>query len=202
MLALAPTELDRAAALLVAGRLVGVPTDTVYGLAAAFADDAAIDSLFAAKHRPDSMPIAVLCGSTDEAATLATEWSEHAALLARRFWPGPLTLVVRAAAPLCRRVRAEHGVGVRVPDDPTCLGLLARTGPLAVTSANLHGGEPATTATAVSSTFDDPAVAAVIDDGPRDGVVSTVVDLTGDSPLFLRVGALSREELLGAISEG
>jgi L-threonylcarbamoyladenylate synthase len=201
MLVLGPTELDVAARLLEQGAVVGVPTDTVYGLAAALGDDDAIESLFAAKRRPDSVPIAVLCATQEQAASLSTSWNHAASRLTRRFWPGPLTVVVEASDELTVKLGARRGIGMRVPADLTCLALLGRTGPLAVTSANLHGEPPSTSAAQVAAAFGDSVVRAVVDDGPRDGDVSSVVDLTSGSVVVLREAALALDVLLSSVSE-
>jgi L-threonylcarbamoyladenylate synthase len=198
VLSASPASLEAAAALLAAGEVVAVPTDTVYGLAAAIGDEPAIHRLFSAKHRPTSLPIAVLCATTADVRGLVTAWPTSAARLARRYWPGPLTLVVDAAPALATRLGAAHGVGVRIPDDTCCRALLGLTGPLAVTSANLHGHRPATTAAAASA-LGDP-IAAVLDDGVREGEVSTVVDLTTGSPVVVRDGAIRAADVLAAIS--
>ena len=192
-------SLAAAAALLADGAVVAVPTDTVYGLAARLDDDAALGRLFAAKRRPATAPIAVLCATTAGARGVATQWPPSAARLARRFWPGPLTMVLAAPPALAARLGATGGVGVRVPDDAVCRALLEVTGPLAVTSANRHGGVPATTSEAVVASLGDD-VAAVLDGGVRDGVVSTVVDLTGPAPLVLREGAVPASAVLAALS--
>jgi L-threonylcarbamoyladenylate synthase len=195
-----PASLDRAAELLAAGAVVAVPTDTVYGLAVRLGDAAAIGALLAVKHRPASLPIAVLCATTADAVGLATTWSAGAGRLAARYWPGPLTLVVGADPALAASLGAARGVGVRVPDDAICRALLARTGPLAVTSANRHGAPPATTAAAALAL--GAGVAAVLDGGSRRGEVSTVVDLTAPSPVLVREGALAARDVLAAFSEG
>ena len=195
---LAPDELDAAAAMLAGGAVVGIPTDTVYGLAVPL-DDAALEALFAAKRRPDDVPVAVLCVDRDDVVALGATLPPIADRLAAALWPGPLTLVLDAPAVLVRRVRAVRGVGVRVPDDVVCRSLLALTGPLAVTSANLHGAPPATTADEVMSTFAGSGVAAVLDGGRRGGVVSTVVDAVGQ-PMILREGA-RLDEVRALLSE-
>lgn len=193
-----PSSIDEAVELLSLGSVVAIPTDTVYGLAARLDDDAPVARLFAAKRRPASLPVAVLCASAEEAAALAAAWPKSAAALARRYWPGPLTLVVAAPRALAARLGSARGVGVRVPDDALCRALLERTGPLAVTSANPHGVAPATTAAGVAAVAE--GVAAVFDGGTRDGAVSTVVDLTGATPLLVREGALAFAELLEVLS--
>jgi L-threonylcarbamoyladenylate synthase len=193
------TAMDEAVRLLDDGQVVGIPTDTVYGLAARLEDEA-IKRLFAAKRRPSSVPVAVLCGSLDDAVALSASWPPEASTLAASHWPGPLTLVVAADPALVARLGGAGGLGVRVPDDGLCRTLLERTGPLAVTSANLHGAPPATCAADLAALGDD--VAAVLDGGTRDGAVSSVLDLTGPVPVVLRAGAIAADVLLAAISPG
>ena len=166
-------ELETAADLLNSGAVVGVPTDTVYGLAARLDDDASVRRLFAAKQRPSSVPVAVLCAAAGDAREVSSSWPDRAATLAARFWPGPLTIVVDADERLAARLGALRGVGVRVPDDELCRSLLRRTGPLAVSSANRHGEPPAASAADVAAAFADADVAAVLDGGTRGGVVSS-----------------------------
>jgi tRNA threonylcarbamoyl adenosine modification protein (Sua5/YciO/YrdC/YwlC family) len=195
-----PTSLDTAAALLGAGLVVAIPTDTVYGLAARLDADAPVEALFAAKRRPASVPIAVLCASSAEAVRLAARWPPAAARLAERHWPGPLTVVVDADPVLVARLGSQRGIGLRVPGDARCRALLARTGPLAVTSANAHGAPPATTAAEVVEL--GAGVAAVVDGGTCGGPVSTVVDLTVAPPTVVREGAVAASEVLGLLSGG
>ncbi len=195
MRTLSVDELAVAAELLAAGRIVAIPTDTVYGLASRPDDDDAVAALFAAKRRPGVVPVAVLCASEAQARGLATQWPASAARLAVRFWPGPLTLVVDAPAASTKRLGAAHGIGLRVPNDDVCRALLRLTGPLAVTSANVHGDEPATTAKEVAQSFGDE-VAAVVDAGTRDGAVSSVVDVTSSVAAVLREAALKSEDVL------
>jgi L-threonylcarbamoyladenylate synthase len=197
VLANTAASIDEVVELLGAGSVVAIPTDTVYGLAARLDDDASVQRLFAAKGRPATLPIAVLCASTEEAVHIATVWPQSAATLAQRHWPGPLTLVVDADNALVTRLGSVRGVGVRVPSDRLCGVLLERTGPLAVTSANRHGEPPSTTAAAVLAAV--ARIAAVLDGGTRDGAVSTVVDLTGPSPVIVREGAVPHAGLLDAL---
>jgi L-threonylcarbamoyladenylate synthase len=199
LLANTPASIDEAVELLCAGSVVAIPTDTVYGLAARLDDDASVQRLFAAKDRPASLPVAVLCASTEAAMRIATTWPPAASTLATRYWPGPLTLVVDADRALVARLGSDGGVGIRVPRDPLCGAVLERTGPLAVTSANRHGEPPATSAADVLAAVVD--IAGVLDDGTRDGVVSTVLDLTGPLPVVVRDGAVPRAELLDVLRE-
>jgi L-threonylcarbamoyladenylate synthase len=177
--------------LLRAGRVVAVPTDTVYGIAADMALPDAIVRLFAAKHRPPEKAVAVLLAELAQAEALA--WLRpHARVLGERFWPGGLTLVL----PLLQGVRlpdelAGAGtIGVRIPDHDAPRSLARALGPLPTTSANLSGDTDARDAAEVAAKLGD-AVALVIDGGPiRGGPASTVVDCTGERPSILRQGAI------------
>ncbi|HEY8080677.1 MAG TPA: L-threonylcarbamoyladenylate synthase [Acidimicrobiales bacterium] len=197
---LLPADLDIAVELLATGAIVAIPTDTVYGLAARLDDPMAVASLFEVKRRPAHVPVAILVCDDEAAQGLAALWPRTAERLAKRFWPGPLTVVVAAEPALTERVRSDRGVGVRVPADELCLELLRRAGPLAVTSANLHGDSPAHAAQDVVGAFAGSAVAAVLDAGRRDGTVSTVVDLSSGGVTVVRVGAISSDEVHAAIS--
>jgi tRNA threonylcarbamoyl adenosine modification protein (Sua5/YciO/YrdC/YwlC family) len=192
-------DLDEVAALLARGDVVAIPTDTVYGLAACMADAGAVARLAMLKRRPASVPIAVLCATAADAMAIAATWPTGAGALAGRFWPGPLTIVVPVDEVVARGVGAEHSVGLRVPADDTCRALLARTGPLAVTSANPHGEPPASTAQEVRQAFWGEDLAAVLDDGPREGSVSTVVEVGSDTLAVLREGAIAAVDVLAAL---
>jgi tRNA threonylcarbamoyl adenosine modification protein (Sua5/YciO/YrdC/YwlC family) len=179
---------DRVGAELRAGRCVVVPTDTVYGLAALLSAPAAVDGLAALKGRPRSVPIALLVTDLTQATEVA-DLTPAATALARRHWPGPLTLVVDAAPGIGTTVGSEDGsVGVRCPDHPLLRALAAVVGPLATTSANRHGEPPATTAADAAAAF--PTLGLVVDGGVCDGVVSTVVDVRTATPEILRQGGV------------
>jgi len=199
---LASGELDDAAALLELGEVLAVPTDTVYGLAALLTNRAAVARLSVLKGRLQSVPVAVLCATPDDARRLSSSWPPAASVLSLALWPGPLTLVVPAPLDLAVRVGATDSVGVRVPDDAICRALLERTGPLAVTSANLHGAEPAMSADDVIAAFAGAGLAGVLDGGRRDGAVSSVVDVTGAAPVVVREGAIARDGLLALLRGG
>ncbi len=174
-----------------AGRIVAVPTDTVYGIAADMALPDAIVRLFAAKQRPPEKAVAVLLADLAQAEAIA--WLRPPArALGERFWPGGITLVL----PLLRGVRlpaelAGAGtIGVRIPDHEAPRALASVLGPLPTTSANLSGGADAKDAAEVAATLGD-AIALVIDGGPiRGGPASTVVDCTSQRPRILREGAI------------
>jgi L-threonylcarbamoyladenylate synthase len=190
-------EIERAAEVLRRGGLVAVPTETVYGLAANAEDPAAVARIFAAKGRPSSHPLIVHLGG----AQYLDDWVETvppaARLLAERFWPGPLTLVLRRS----RRVPLEvtgglETVAVRVPNHPVTLELLAAFGGgVAAPSANRFGSVSPTTADHVRTELGD-AVDCVLDGGAcQVGLESTIVDVTGDVPRVLRPGGVTREDL-------
>ena len=175
-----------------AGRIVAVPTDTVYGIAADMALPDAIERLFAAKRRPPEKAVAVLLADTAQAESLG--WLRPAARsLADRFWPGGLTLVL----PLLAGVRlptilaaGTETIGVRVPDHDAPRALARALGPLPTTSANLSGEPDLRDASEVAERLGD-ALALVLDGGPiRGGPASTVVDCTAERPKLLREGAI------------
>src|SRR3954449_11445576 len=188
--------LDAAAAAIGEGKLVLLPTDTVYGVAADAFTPAAVTGLLAAKNRGRAMPVPVLIGEASTLGGLVVNLPPVANDLAQAFWPGGLTLVLEHAPPLAWDLGdAEGTVAVRLPDDDLARDLLRRTGPLAVSSANRSGRPAATTAAQALEQLGDH-VAVVLDDGPRDSsAASTIVDCTGPVPRVLRVGAISVEQL-------
>jgi L-threonylcarbamoyladenylate synthase len=167
---------------------VVVPTETVYGLAVDPSVPGAMDQLFAAKGRPSDKPVALFVPAVGD--VLGRGAGDGAAALAQRYWPGPLTLVLETP---------QGPTGFRIPDHPVTLALLEDYGaPLAVTSANLSGGAPATTAEEAVEAL-GASVSLVLDAGPvRGGVPSTVVKLGGGEPEVLREGAIPTEEILAA----
>jgi L-threonylcarbamoyladenylate synthase len=197
-----PASLRRAAAALVDGDVVAVPTDTVYGLAVDPTQPEAVARLFALKGRPEDVPLPVLVAGPEQLALVAGELEVAAAELAAKFWPGPLTLVVPRRAEFTVDLggppAALQTVGVRRPDHPVVVALCELLGPLAVTSANRHGQQPATMAAQVASVFpgpDGPAV--ILDGGTCDGIPSTVVECRGPAARCLREGAISWSLLYG-----
>ena len=188
MLPVSPVAIAPAVAALREGRIVGVPTDTVYGIAADPFREEAVATLFSAKGRPGVKPIPILVANPDAARRIGV-LDEVAATAAAVHWPGPLTLVVRRVPGLPDWVGdPERGsVGIRVPDHPVALGLLAAFGPLAVTSANRSGEPPAPGHEAAREQLG--GTVAVYLEGTGSGApASTVVDLTGPEPRVLRAG--------------
>jgi L-threonylcarbamoyladenylate synthase len=194
-------ELAGAAQLLAAAKVVAVPTDTVYGLAVDPRLPAAVAALFELKGRPDHLPLPVLVADTAQALALARLGPAHRALgvLAERFWPGPLTVVVPLVAGASLALGGDGtSVGLRCPATDRLRRLLALTGPLAVTSANRHGQPPCTTAGQVRAVFGGE-LELVLDGGGCDGVPSSVVSLLGDEPELLRAGQIGLAEISGAL---
>lgn len=196
-------ELAEAEAALRRGELVVIPTDTVYGLAADAFNPAAVQALLAAKRRGRHMPVPVLVGSWQTIDGLTTHVPSVGTELIQAFWPGPLTLVVAQAPSLAWDLGDAAGtVAVRMPLHPVALDLLARTGPLAVSSANRSGEPPATTVEQARAQL-GTAVARYLDGGPCAAPVpSTIVDLTVPGPpRLLRAGALPLERLREVVPE-
>ncbi|MGE0095368.1 MAG: L-threonylcarbamoyladenylate synthase [Alphaproteobacteria bacterium] len=201
---LAPSAdaIAKAGRLLRAGRLVALPTETVYGLAGDATDERAVAAIFAAKGRPHFNPL-IIHYAADTDARRDAVFAETADVLARRFWPGPLTLVL-PRAPNCRiSLLASAGldtVAVRVPAHDVARAVIEATGhPLAAPSANVSGAVSPTSAIHVAESLGDK-VSLILDGGPcRVGIESTVIDLSGAAPTILRPGGLPREEIEMAI---
>jgi L-threonylcarbamoyladenylate synthase len=178
------------------GGLVVLPTDTVYGLGADAFTPRAVSMLLAAKGRGRNMPPPVLIGNMRAASALVESLGGFGQDLIDEFWPGPLTLVFRAAPTLKWDLGDTLGtVAVRMPLHPVALELLRKTGPMAVSSANRHGFPAATTAVEAQSQL-GAAVSVYLDGGPcADNVPSTIVDLTGTVPRMLRAGVVNIDQL-------
>lgn len=191
-----PAALQRAAAVVREGRLVVLPTDTVYGVGADAFDEVAVAMVLAAKHRGREMPPPVLVPSARTVDGLAVDVPMYARILMRRFWPGPLTLVLRAQPSLQWDLGDTNGtVALRMPADDVALALLEEVGPLAVTSANVTG-QPAATSAPEARDQLGGAVSVYLDDGARTGgVPSTILDCTGQEPVVLRAGALDGAQI-------
>jgi tRNA threonylcarbamoyl adenosine modification protein (Sua5/YciO/YrdC/YwlC family) len=184
------------------GELVVLPTDTVYGVAADAFDPVAVRRLLDAKGRGRDMPPPVLVGSAGTLDALGSAVPSWARVLVEHYWPGPLTIVVREQSSLQWDLGDTRGtVAVRMPHDPVALELLARTGPLAVSSANTTGQPAATDADRAASMLGD-SVSVVLDGGPTtDDRPSTIVDCTAVRPRVLRVGAVPVAELRAVLAE-
>ncbi|MBD3689941.1 threonylcarbamoyl-AMP synthase [Nanchangia anserum] len=196
---LSPGDRARVKECLAADNLIVVPTDTVYGIAARIDSPTAVKALVGAKGRHLRLaPPPVLIGSLDQVDLLCSEWRPRAAALAEKFWPGPLSIVVPARTEaLGWDTRVHDGtVALRQPNHPELQALLTEIGPLAVTSANIHGLPPATTIEAAQDTFGE-RVGLYIDDGPTEGPVpSTIVAVVRElSWKVLRVGQIPGDDV-------
>jgi tRNA threonylcarbamoyl adenosine modification protein (Sua5/YciO/YrdC/YwlC family) len=178
------------------GDLVVLPTDTVYGVGADAFTPAAVAALLAAKGRGRDMPVPVLVGSRQVLDALVEGLPTYAHALIDALWPGALTVVARHTPALAWDLGDSHGtVAVRMPADRIALDLLKDTGPMAVSSANRSGLPPATTCVNAHSQLGD-TVAVYLDGGPTTtSVPSTIIDVTGDTPVLLRRGWISDERL-------
>lgn len=178
------------------GRLVVLPTDTLYGLGCDAFDSEAVAALLAAKHRGRDMPVPVLVGSWHTIDGLVRRVGPQARDLVQAFWPGGLSLVVEQAPSLAWDLGDTEGsVMLRMPLHPVAIEVLREVGPMAVSSANVSGGRPAATVEQAREQLSD-SVAVYLDGGPADhAMASTIVDLTGEMPLILREGAVSVEEI-------
>lgn len=178
------------------GKLVVFPTDTVYGIGADAFDPASVRRLLAAKGRGRDMPPPVLVSAPTTLDALAVGVPSYARALVAELWPGPLTLVCRQQPSLQWDLGDTRGtVAVRMPDHEVALEVLARTGPMAVSSANLTGKDAATDADQAEEMLGE-AVEVLLDGGPTPGSApSTIVDATGETGRVLRLGAVSVERL-------
>ena len=197
-LAPTPATIARAARLIREGALVGIPTDTVYGLAADATSDAAVSEVFRAKGRPADKPLIALV-ATMEMAEACAGFPPAARALADAFWPGPLTLVLPRArgAPLSPLVhQGAPGVSLRIPGNDVAHALVSAAGcPLTAPSANPSGAPSPLSAAEVVAGLGS-SVALVIDGGPAEGsLASTLVDLAGETPRLLRAGVVSASEI-------
>jgi len=194
-----PSLVTYAAEKIRTGAVVGMPTDTFYGLAADPFNLHAVDRIYDIKSRSRHKPLSLLTESVDQAAELAWPVPDAFYLLARRFWPGPLTIIVKADPKVPLKVTANTGnVALRVPAAEVALAIIRAAGlPITATSANLHGEAECTTAQAVRDQLGD-CLPIIVDGGqsPRD-IASTIVDLTSEDGHWriLRQGAIAYDEI-------
>ena len=188
--------IDEAVNAIGRGANIVLPTDTVYGIGADAFNEDAVAGLLRAKGRGRDMPPPVLIGNVATMSALAIDIPDGATALAEKFWPGGLTLILRAQPSLAWDLGETNGtVALRVPDHPTAIALLSRTGPLAVSSANTSGQPAAVTAQEAQEQL-GTSVAVYLDAGHAPGqVASTIVDATGPRLKVVRQGAISLEAL-------
>lgn len=200
---MADRDVAKAAALIRAGELVAFPTETVYGLGANALDPEAIEKIYIAKGRPPGSPLIVHVDSIEMARGLVREWPEKAELLARRFWPGPLTIVLPKQPRVPDRLTGGlDTVGIRMPRNPIALALIREAGvPIAAPSANRFTGLSPTTAEHVRRTMAG-RVAMVLDGGSTNvGIESTVLSLAGAGAVLLRPGMVTKAEIEAVIAQ-
>lgn len=187
---LAPDVLEYSLVLLRSGRLLIYPTDTLYALGGRALDPAASDAVRAAKGRSDDQPLPLIVADGAQAATVVRAWPEEAQRLAAHFWPGPLTLVLPAAARVPEGVTAGTGtVALRVPAAAVARQLAGGAGPLISTSANRSGKRPPLQCSEAVEAVGD-AAALALDAGPGRAQPSTIVDVSVLPPRLVRAGAL------------
>ena len=192
-----------AAELILAGELVAIPTETVYGLGANGLDENAVAKIFEAKGRPQDNPLILHVAEASEIERFCHSIPEAAYRLAEAFWPGPLTIVLPARDTVPKRTTGGLStVAVRCPDSDVTRAIIRLAGvPLAAPSANISGKPSTTTAEHVLHDHEGK-IPAIVDGGPcRVGVESTIVDLTGDCPRLLRPGGIGPEELFAVLGE-
>jgi len=194
-------SLAKAAAIIKRGGLVAFPTETVYGLGASATKGKAVASIFAAKGRPADNPLIVHLSSRNQLNLVAREVPDEAEFLADKFWPGPLSLVLQRSEYIPAEVSAGlPTVAVRMPDHPVALALIDLAGvPLAAPSANKSGRPSPTSYRHVLEDLAGKIDAVIKSSICKIGIESTVLDLTGPSPLILRPGGLPREDLEKAL---
>ncbi len=198
-----PEHIRRVAQALDTGGVVALPTDTFYGLAVDPVNLRAVDRIYDLKTRARHKPLSLLIGDVSQAYELARGIGADFDRLAERFWPGPLTIVVRAGTKLPLRVTANTGnVALRVPEAPICRAVVSQLGlPITATSANLRGLPECTWAGCVREQFGDK-IPLIVDGGPTArSVATTIVDLSGgeSSWMILREGAIPTHEIALAL---
>ncbi len=203
MLKNTPADIALAAQLLKQGKLVVMPTETVYGLAADARNEAAVAAIFEAKGRPQDNPLIVHISDLSELPALVTSVPEAAKRLAAAYWPGPLTMILPRGDSIPAMVSAGlNTVAVRFPSHPVAQALIRESGcPLAAPSANLSGSPSPTTAAHVAADLSG-RVSAIVDGGPCEvGLESTVISLTGDKPRLLRPGGITLDQLQAVLGD-
>ena len=195
-----PKALAMAVDVLTGGGMVAFPTDTVYGLGAMAFDDKAVSRISDVKGRNGDKAIPILIGDFNQLALVSSGVNTQCEKLAKRFWPGPLTIVLPRHEAIPDAVTPLPTVGIRIPDFLPTIELLKLSGPLAVSSANLSGKGSSSTARGVQAQLDGK-VALILDGGVTPGgTPSTVVDCTLGRPTILREGPITLEQILNALA--
>jgi L-threonylcarbamoyladenylate synthase len=195
--AASPRAIEWAAEAIVNGGVIGIPTDTVYGLAASHTNPDALERIFAVKGRPVDRTLPILVSSVDAAARLTERIDPAVAVLLDEFWPGPLTIALPGRRGLLAPLVAPDGtIGVRMPNHPLALEIIEKAGgAIACTSANRSGEPPATSAAALAAAIGSE-IDLTIDGGlAPGGVPSTVITIAGDRLTVVREGAIPARDL-------
>lgn len=192
-----PCTIDQAARVLIAGGPVVFPTDTVFGLGVSVEHAATPAVLYQLKGRDEGKPIAWLVSGVDDLSRYGADVPPLAFDLARAWWPGALTLIVKASSAVPAAFQSAEGtIGLRTPDNPTAMQLIRAVGcPLSTTSANLSGLPATGDAAQLDPALTAKVQAVVLDSEPRSGKASTVIDCTKGVPKVLRAGAITQEDI-------
>jgi L-threonylcarbamoyladenylate synthase len=195
-----PHAISHAVDILKHGGVIAFPTDTVYGLGVPVFSSEGIERLYEIKGRSHTKAIAVLLSSADDLSQVTAGLNEPALRLAQAFWPGPLTIVVPRNPDVPAEISQSSSIGLRVPKHDFAQRLLAETGPMAVTSANLSGQANTRSADEVLAQLDG-RIHLLLDGGQTQGdTPSTVVDMSGATPKVLREGPIGEVQILAALS--
>ena len=196
-------NIDRACEILKSGGLVAIPTETVYGLAASAYDEKAVRDIFAAKGRPQDNPLIVHIGDIEMLEELVSDIPEEALICAKKFWPGPFTMVLKRSEKIPASVSAGlDTVAVRMPSNEVAAEIIRRSRlPLAAPSANLSGSPSPTTAEHVIADLDGKIDVVVVSNACAVGVESTVITLATEIPMLLRPGGVTLEQLKDVLGD-
>ena len=193
------SNIQQAVEAVQAGLLVVYPTDTLYALGAQIFDVEAVQKVFTIKHRPFSIPLPVAVAGVEAMKEIAVV-NQDAKKIAQKFLPGKLTMILPKKNVVSPIVSAQKSsIAVRIPDDETALKLLSLTGPLTVTSANIHHKKTPETVKEIKDELDAEEIAIYIDNGRRRKSPSTILDLTQPIPTIIRSGAVTENEITEAL---
>lgn len=191
------TDFSAALSALKAGEPVVFPTDTLYGLGVSIRDAGDPSVLFGLKQRPSGKPVAWLVSGVDDLAQYGLDVPDFVFALARTFWPGPLTIIVKASAAVPEPFRSSLGtIGLRCPKGETALRLIRELGsPIATTSANLSGKRPPKRADELDPALCEQVAAVLVDPDEKSGIASTIIDCSQGHPVLVREGSISIEDI-------
>ena len=193
-------DLSKTIAALRRGQVIVYPTDTLYGLGADIFNDDAVEKIFKIKKRQKTNPLSVAVANLKQIEKIAYV-DEKSRCLIKTFLPGKLTIVLRKKNIVSDLVTGGlDKVAVRMPDNKIALALLSKFGPITATSANIHDKKPPVNIDEISMHFNDSDIAVYIDDGKLDGRPSTIIDMSQKPFKIIRRGAISKKEILDAIS--